>query len=271
MSTEPAGGDFAQDSELWVEPTPGVARTIGTLNIIFGIVLLLCGGCYGASMLWFSAMAPMVHGQQQQAQQQMQAQIDAARQQRIDALKKQEEETEDDEEWVRLHAERTKLEKQPQAAVDFPDPLRMYGLDDPRVMGYYVIDSLTGIALNIAMLISGVALVNLREWGRRLAIWIAAFKIVRLLALYGFYIAVIVPIISARMVEMFEQMNRTVQQAGGPAGAPPVAAMGAGVATAMAAGALFILGGGIIYPIVALILLTRAGVKAATQSRPRAA
>jgi hypothetical protein len=234
---------------------PGTAKTIGVLNMVFGVCLILCVGCYGASVLMQSLMAPAMAAQQEQ----MQLTMKAARDQQLVQIRQQESAAKGAEEKARLQAQRKALESQVEPKM--PDFTHMYGLDDPLVQGYYLTDVATAFALNVALLVSGIGLINLKEWGRLLALWVAGLKIARLVTLYGFYLVVIVPIILQRMTTGFQELGRAAQQGAGGAGPPPT--FGATFGTVMAAAAAMMVVLGVIYPIIVLILLSRRGVKAA--------
>jgi hypothetical protein len=259
MSSE-GPGEFGEQPDMPVVLVDtGTPKTIGVLNIVFGICLLLCVGCYGASLLMQSVMAPFFKAQQEQ----MQQQLKATRAQQIAQIAQQEAAARGEEEKARLRAQRKSLESQPEPKM--PNMTNMYGLDDPLVQGYYVADVGTAFLLNVALLVSGIGLLNLKEWGSRLALWVAGLKIVRLLVLYGFYLVVIVPIMLQRVTAMFQEMG-AAQQAAGGAGPPPPAALGATFGTMMAAAAVIMILVGAIYPVIVLILLSRRGVKAACAS-----
>src|SRR6202040_3864502 len=58
---------------------------------------------------------------------------------------------------------------------------------------YLWADLATGPVLNLLMLASGVGLTQLRVWARKMALWVAVLKIVRILALTLIFTLVIVP------------------------------------------------------------------------------
>ncbi|MBL9121991.1 MAG: hypothetical protein JNG90_00030, partial [Planctomycetaceae bacterium] len=94
---------------------------------------------------------------------------------------------------------------------------------------------------------------------------VAGLKIARLVLVYGFAIAVVVPLFAAMMGEMMEKtMSSMPQRAGGP---PPAAQFGQGIAMfygfALSAGAVLMVLVGMIYPLIMLWVLTRPKVKAA--------
>src|SRR5690348_8907338 len=103
--------DDPRFAEGYVTPNPSSPKTIGTLNIVFGSALLLCGGCYGFYTVLMSQMAPTMG-------QAVQAQVEAERSAQIEKLKDREDEAESDEEKQELRARRLKLEAEPHPNVD---------------------------------------------------------------------------------------------------------------------------------------------------------
>jgi hypothetical protein len=115
----------------------------------------------------------------------------------------------------------------------------------------------------VAMLIAGIGLLQLKESGRKLALWTFGLKVVRLCALAVMMIIIVIPITSRMTSEMMAGMTK------GGAGAPPQAVFGdmakfqAAMGTVQAVlGTAF----GSIWPIVGMVLLTRPGTRAACQA-----
>jgi hypothetical protein len=259
MSTEHQQDPFGEEGFPRVEPNPSPAKTFGILNIVFGILLLLCVSCSGMSLL-VSTQAGM--GQMMQAQQaQMNQQLKADRQREVQALEQQEQKAPTPEEKARLQAQRKALEAQPDVKV--PDFQKMYGLDDAQVRSYLLTDTLSAFVLDLAMIISGIGLVSLREWGRRAALWVAGLKVLRLVSLYSFYIVVIIPVMSKRMEQFFDEMAKAGQQGGAPPGAPGGAAFASFMGGMMTVFAVAMIVLGSIYPVIVLLVLSRPAVKAA--------
>jgi hypothetical protein len=132
---------------------------------------------------------------------------------------------------------------------------------NPWVVGHAIVDVITGVAINVAMIAAGVGLRRLRRWGRTLALWVAGLKIVRLLALQIFTLLVTGPIMAG---------------AWGPAEVPvgteaeaTMKAMQTLNEFAMAGQVVLTIIVGSIYPIVCLWLLRREAVKMACQSSAR--
>lgn len=248
------------DAVHYVEPRPGVAKTIGILNLIFGSLLSLCVGCSGAYMLMFVFMMPAMRPMMKAQQRQVQAQFEAQRQARIDNLRKQEQATEDAKEKQALRAQRNDLEARP--IPEMPDMTKMWGANQPLVIGYGLTDITTALVLNLAMIVSGIGLVRLSDWGRRLGLWVAWLKIARLVMLYAFFAIAVVPMIAKGYGEMMDEMMKAMP----PPRNAPVQPMGQTIAavygvmlTAYAVGMVLL---GAIYPIVTLWYLSRPGTKA---------
>jgi hypothetical protein len=260
---DPSTNDFddVQSSFPPVQPNTSVPRVIGTLNIIFAICLLLCGACYGLQVLMQSAMAPMMAAQQQQ----FQAAMAAERQKEIHNLREEEKAAKTDEEKAQIQAQIKAFQAQPLPTM--PDMTKL--TKDVRVQGYCLADIVTGMVLNVVMLISGIGLVGLKEWGRVTALWVAAIKIVRLVVLYGVFIVVIVPIITKQFIEIFEEMAKAAPPGAGGPGAQEMETAGTFMGYMMTGTGIAIMIVGAIYPAVVLWLLSRPRVKAAcTQPRP---
>ena len=202
------------------------------------------------------------------------AQRKADRQARIEELKQLENEAETDQEKEDFQTQREDLEAQPLPKGFFPK-----WESDIRMIAYGWADLVSCLLLNILLLIAGIGLLGYRDWARKLSLLLAGVKILRLLVLYGYFVAVVVPLITKQMELMMEQQFRQMEQMqkqmnppGG--GGRPVPAMPAGMGKQMAIGygvffsclaiAMMILGS--IYPGVSLWLLSRPAVRIACQS-----
>ena len=259
MASEPSSGAYPPG-----QPPTSAHKMIGTLNVLFAGLMLLCGACSGVSALMQVAMAPMTEGYQKTMQETINAQAQKEQDKKIDALKEQEAAATTDEEKAELAAKRQALEDRPPPEIPMADMMAAYR--DPRLIGYVIGDIASGLLLNIFLFISGIGLLAARAWARKMGLWVAALKIVRLVVVYGFAIAVVVPVFSEKMGEMMEKMTTQMQQQQ-PAGAPPMPQIGQTLAAvygiAMSAGAVLMILFGTVYPIIMLWVLTRPKVKAA--------
>src|SRR5262245_5554921 len=137
-----AADDYAEPLPAY-EPNQSLARTIGSLNIIFGAILLCCGACGALNFIAQPAMAPMFQAQNQGFVQQMQAERDA----RIDRLRQEEKEATTPEEKAEIHARRKAEEARPLPKL--PDFTQFLG--NSTLLAYGIVDAVTGIILNIAL------------------------------------------------------------------------------------------------------------------------
>jgi hypothetical protein len=246
----------------YVLPTPQRAKLVGTLNIVFASMLLLYI-LFQIAMLFFTpALIEMSGGMVKQAQ----AKIDQQRKDQQAELKKEAAEAKTAEEKKVVEERLSTLEKTPQ--VTMPDMSKVTDMmKNPVIRANQWLDFSSGLALNVAMLVSGIGLVQLKEWGRKLALWTFGLKIVRLGVLAMIMIIFILPITA----KMSSEMMAGMMQSG--AGGPQAAMMGnmaklqAAFGTAQAVlGFVF----GSIWPVIGIVLLSRPGTRVACQaSKPK--
>jgi hypothetical protein len=262
-------------------PQPGLPRTIGYLNLLVGTILLVCGGtCLKLSSGFLSYFSPL--------QLEPRATRDVIERMRSDALKDlnaQEKQTKSQADRQRLAKVRADLES---ASADLTGKVDFEKINHvlPWLGRYFRADTVSGPVLDVAMLIAGVGLILLKGWGRRMAVGVAALKILRLLLLTGLLVFVVVP----QMTDVLGQFARTdigrtffagqmelqnAQRAAAGAGASLnfTSADLVQICRAMGyASALMMLGMGVIYPVVTLVVLARPGARLACQPvRPGAA
>lgn len=258
MSNGPPNPYAAGDYRLVAAPQgatqTSIPQTIGILNIIFGSLLLMCGLCSGVSQVASSTfLGPVMQAQQQQLQAQLQAQRDRM----IQQLKDQEAAAPDEATAQQIAQERQRLEQQPlQQAPNFT---AIMGIG--QSMAWYTWLSLgTGVPLNILLIVAGAGLLRRQEWGRKLGIWTAALKVVRLLIDQGLWIFVVVPDLAATIGEAMADMLPP-----GGQGPPPNAMVSMYLIIYSVQGVLTILFGSI-YPLICAYLLTRPRVREACQA-----
>jgi hypothetical protein len=248
-----------------VVPNPRLPRTMGILNIVFGSLLILAGLGKVVSTLYMPAVSAMMRAQQ--------AKMEA------DALAKEQEDVADllaglaeREKAATTPAQKEEIEAERAAIRSRPKPFvpnMTAGTEvaqDPAFVRFNWGEILTGLALNAPMLASGIALLRLREWGRRLALWVAGLKLVRLLVLTIASLIVVAPLMTRMMGQEFEKVGTQMQQAGrgaGPVQAQQLKQMRFFTGIAMTASYVGFYALGAIYPAVVLRVLTRPGVRAA--------
>jgi len=247
-------------SDLARQPDASTPKTIGVLNIIFSSLLLLCGACGMFYTVMLAVAGPMMQANEGNMKNTMQK----LRDDELEERDRQIEKTEDVEVKQQLQDERDRRAAEPVAVPDFT---KMYGMSDPRVTGYYLVDLFSALLLNLGMLISGIGLVSVKEWGRRLGLWVARLKLLRLFVLYGVFLAIIVPIQVQSMREGFAEMEKLAPaRANRPADMPAAVAQGMTYSLVGTAIAMMVLGA--IYPAITWLLLRRESVKAACTQEP---
>jgi hypothetical protein len=244
-------------------------RLLGIFNVLFAAQILVCGLCMGSYTLtmpiWGKVMA--------QAQNQAKLQVENANKAALDAVEEQLKEAKTDKEKEALEARKREIEARPNFVMPGMMDISKMGLDDPTLVGWTWSEVISGLVLNVLMLVSGVGLMSWKPWGWSLALWTSVLKILRLCLVYGFFIVAIVPPMSQRIGDMVGGMLVAQQAALGRAGTMPPASMFARIYTVTySAMGLWMLLLGVIYPALQIWWLTRPGVKLAcsgTMKLPR--
>ncbi|MBX6315630.1 MAG: hypothetical protein IRY99_22360 [Isosphaeraceae bacterium] len=259
-------------------PRPGLPKTIGILNIVFGALLLLCIPCGAGYLALMANMGRLLDYQNAE----IQARIEAKRKARLDELAAREKAAASEEQKAQIRAERSKIlsEPGPPQVSTMNLEAMTRALQDRRIIAYYLLDFGSGWLINLVMLVAGIGLVRLKEWGRRLALGVAAVKIARLVVVSIALVGYVVPISIETMRRGIIAMGQQAGAEGG--GADPhheAEKMAAEFVQAMwrmniayTVGLLVI---GSIYPAVVLAVLTRPAARAACRGsgppRPRGA
>jgi len=241
-------------SALSQQPNTTIPKVLGVLNIIFGMMLILWGLYSAAQYVLF----PVIFRASAAQQQTLEAAMKAKRDEKIERLTEEIDDADTEEEKEQIRDELAEVESAPTPAT--PDLTSMFGMGDPHVVAWGLVDAATGVLLNTAMIVSGIGLLMLQGWGRRLALWVAGLKILRLIVSQSYYALVCVPIMARGVQDVMDEFG-----AQGPPGAGPSAGMSVGVAMSVmyTAWAVFLVVAGSVYPIICLWLLNRRRVKAA--------
>ncbi|MBV8228408.1 MAG: hypothetical protein JO329_00360 [Planctomycetaceae bacterium] len=252
-----------------VSPQPGLLRTIGILNFIFGGLLFACGlNCLG----WFG---PMLATLQLIRLDPEEAQI------HFDNFKRTMIATLRDREASATDAERTRIKKS-RVELEALHPRIGDQLDLKKInrglrwlTWYLWADVVTGPILNLLMLASGIGLMQLKCWARTMGLWVAAAKLVRLAALTIFLVAMVIPRMSKVADELMASdfgrvliTSALAQQGARQGGDVPVAQIDpkdlVPIMTGMSdIAAVLLLGFGAIYPALTLVVLSRPAARAA--------
>lgn len=248
-----------QQEGQWVVPNPQLPRSFGLMNIIFGSILLLFG--VGQAALTF--YSPVVFkGFEDQARRQLE-ELKAKRQTKIAELKDKVKTAKTEEEKKDLEMELQALQSnQGLDPAKFLDEIKSLQTD-PRIAIYTYTEMSTGILLNLLMIVSGVGLLALAEWARRLAIATAWLKIARWVAIVAATTFVIVPITTEKMQPTFRSIEKQTGRFGGraaPFAASNLAELSAMANVVTAVGTALV---AVVYPVFVIWFLTRPPARAA--------
>ena len=244
-----------------VVPSPRIPKVLGILNIVFASGLILASLCMGA----YAAMLPMLGKAMSEVQKKSEAEVEKRKQADLKAIDEEIETAKTDAEKQALDARRQSIESRPKAVIAQSMDFNKMGLNDPKLRFYGWLDALSAIAVNLAMLASGIGLVRRKAWGLSLGIGTALAKIARLVLVYGYFALAVVPPLAENLGKFAGEMITQQQSAMGRPGAP-------GIDTKMLTrvyyitytiGAVAMILVGSIYPVVSLWLLTRPGARAA--------
>ena len=198
----------------WVVPNPQIPRSFGLMNITFGILLLLTAVAYGLMYAYTPALNRFFSAPMKQIEEQQKADRAA----KIAALKAREAAAKTEEEKTTLANERAALEARVVPDLSAFDELQdMNAYNEPRLAIFYILDVSTALILNVLMIVSGGGLMRLREWARRLAIWVAQLKILRWSAMVVGSMVVIMPMMMAKTQPAITALEAQIKAAGGGA------------------------------------------------------
>jgi hypothetical protein len=247
-------------AEGYVLPKPGIPKTLGILNIIFGVILVILS-CVGLGML---AIAPALLSFAESKGKEVQAKVEDQEKARLKEIDDRLAKATTDEEKKAIEQERSAA-----AANQLKfNPMDMSAatevLTNPTIKVVNIGGAATGLILHVVLLISGIGLIRLTPWGRSLALWWSALIIVQVVALLIATLVVVVPVNTAsteRQIAKYEAQVKAGGQAGQVAQTMLQATkFGAMMVVPSAVGQAV---SGLIYPIVLLILLNNAGARAA--------
>ena len=133
------------------------------------------------------------------------------------------------------------------------------GTDDPGFVQFCVVDLVTALIINLTLFVSGIGLMRLKRWGMLWSNWTAAIKIARLVILWSGFLFLVAPGLSTAMANSVIKMMPP--NAKGPM--PDVKMLSNVYLITNAVTAVVVILIGIIYPVIALVIATRPGFRAA--------
>jgi hypothetical protein len=250
-----------QETAKWVVPNPQICRSFGLMNIIFGALLLLTG--VGQAVMY--VVSPKFQKQMMVNIKVQQAQRKAERETKLAELKSKENAAKTKDEKDAIKDEREALEKNVEPDLSSMEELTEFNVfSDIRVAIYSISELTAGMILNVLMIISGVGLMAMAEWARRLAITVAWLKILRWVAILVVTMFLILPINLEKSNKAFGKMEDQMGARSGARGlAVPMTALAFWGAIAGAVITVFSAVLASIYPALAIWFLTRPPARAA--------
>lgn len=243
-----------------VRPRPKPVRTLGVLNIVLGAILL----AYSWLMLGGMAFNGMSPGPTEALEEAVLAHAKVEHEETLRRLESLERRAEHDEAREVFRAERLRREER---GPRVPPQAQMFLLSGQMrgMMAWTGLGAVLGLGLNLALIASGVGLVQRVEWGRRLGLWTAAVKLPVVVLMQVLWLAWVVPSLSRAVGEPVGDMM-AAQRGGMPAGMPNMTQL---YALIYSIWGIFVLLCGSAYPIILLVMLRRPGLKAACEPAAR--
>jgi hypothetical protein len=243
-------------------------RILGGLNIAFGLVLLLCLPCVGAYVMLLTNLSTVMELENRG----IQSSVQAAQKRRLDDLDTRARTAKTEAEKGQIRSERASVRSMEAPRVSAPN-FDMFGkgFRNPRVIGFYFCDLVSSMLLNLLLIIGGIGLVGLREWGRKLSLWVAGLKVARLVTIYMLNIVLIGPLTTQAAQEGYLESVRGTQAAPAEAKAPSpeeqAADFGRTLRIAGIVMSLGIMGAGSAYPLILLWLLSQPEARTACRTK----
>jgi hypothetical protein len=245
----------------WVVPNPQIPRSFGLMNIIFGSLMLLTAAGFAVSFFVF----PTFNKRMQMDVKKLQEERKAEQDKKLDELKRREAAAKTEKEKQAVEDERTILEKDVEPDLSEMNDLLGWNIfADIRLAVFYLGEVGAAILLNLLMIISGVGLMALAEWARRMAIWVAWLKILRWVAMTVVTLMLVLPISLEKSQKAFRQVEAQAKaQSGGKAVFIGISQMGRVMAIASAVFTVFEAVVASVYPALSLWFLSRPPTRAA--------
>ena len=246
-------------AEGYVLPKRGIPKTLGILNIIFGVVMILAGFCFLGSILAYPAMMELAGKAVKDQQAKVEAQNAA-----------QDKEFDDQEKAATTDEAKKAIKEQKDAAIAARPKVVTPDLNaaadimkNPTIRTHQMLYYGTGVILSLVLMISGIGLVRLAPWGRSLAMTWAMIQILQVVLLGAYEAVVVNPVqqeLSAKMLDKMVADAKAGNAAPGADAGVQAGKMMAGLAIPRIVGMSVL---GCVYPAIVLILLSTAGARAA--------
>lgn len=246
----------------YILPKPAVPKTLGILNIIFAVLLLLLGMC----TLGMTILAPSLLQMAAKGQADVKARGEAAKTKQVEILDERAKQATTDEEKATIAKERDAVANAP--VPETPDLAQVTAaLQDPKIMGITIGQLVTGLILHVLLLVAGIGLVRLTPWGRSLGVWWAGLQIAQLVVLAVINFTVLLPAQQPINDANIANLKKQADQPGAAPGAAPAAQMAETMAKLGPVMTATYYVAAMAYPIICLVLLRTPGARAACVRR----
>lgn len=238
---------------------PRVAGTVGVLNILYGLFLVLAS----AGSVIMTVGLPQLSILMDQVQAEQREQIQERRKARQEALIERAAAAKSPEAWAEARADLVLLDRSlPPEIPMMTTGFGMFG--DPEVRRYVYVQAATMTSLNILLIASGFGLWRARRWGRTLAVWASVLKLPALVIAATVGVWWVAPRLADGWAADFQGLMTAMWGRTEP---PPELRSEwetAQVSAGRAFGLLLALYAayGMVYPAIVVVVLTRPGVKA---------
>ncbi len=241
-------------------PKPGIPKTLGILNIIFGVLAVLGTGC----TLGVTVATPTLLQFSERTVKEAQSNQEKKKVESLKSLEEREKTETTEAQKAAIAQERDAINSQSKIpTVDYSTIQAM--TTNPLVMGYNIAYLGTGLVLSLLLLISGITLVRLSRVGRPLANAWGVLQIAHI----ALFTAISIFYVQPATKPIVEKVVADLEAQAKAGNAPPQVVQQLQMARAMQQSSATIMLAVLfalvlaIYPVILLILLNTAGAKAA--------
>lgn len=251
----------SEEGPRFVRTNPRIPALLGTLNVIFGAMLLL----YAIGWIAWTLAGPSVIKSLMSQEQIRRSEEKATKEARLAKLKDEERAESSAEKKDKLNQEIAALDKD--LELNYEDLDRFFEEeDDLRVLIPDWIDRILCLVGGILMIVSGIGLLSLRQWGRTLALWVAGTQLVWAAFVFIYALTVTIPLAVDQVMADYRKQEAKTGPIPFPGSARALAQMTAGAAGAGAVANVLL---SAIYPSITLWLLNKKTVRTAFLVVPR--
>jgi len=161
----------------------------GILNIVVATCLILFGSYMG---MYFSIM-PMTQRAMSEMRNRARPTLKRRKQVELKAIEVAARAAKTEDEKKAVEARRKEVEASPKVILPIGMDIDKLGLNRSEFGVFSWAEVVTGLVLNVLLLVSGIELVRRHSWGVRLGLATAAAKLVRLVLAYGYVALVLIP------------------------------------------------------------------------------